>query len=167
MKFTAIAKLAAVAGVVIASTLVQPVSASTPESITLKYTKIMYTFTPVNPELSFGADLRVGSDGVADGSMSLEQVADGQTTRSIIEVESGAVLCRDNQPVVIVSGAEFEQIDGRWVPQGPARAEIRTGRSGGGGGGVIIGDFDIIDAAATHIAFRAAGEITFVADPCR
>ena len=165
MKFATFAKIAAVAGVMIASVFGQSLSAQAAEQFTMGYTKVEWQY--VSPNTRFAADLTVMDDGSATGVIQIHTASDVTLKRGTFGAATGAIVCSADEPVMIFEGTYSEEIDGRVVNTGPARAEVRMSRPTGGGGGVIVGDFDIIDAAATSTSYRAVGEITSAADPCR
>ncbi|MEZ4768106.1 MAG: hypothetical protein R2844_06720 [Caldilineales bacterium] len=164
MKFTAIAKLAAVAGVMMASTLVQPVSAHI-DNFTLNFGKIEFDHQRVDPQTTVAADLTGTPEGGAIGVIRLQKAGDVTLKRGTFSAARSTVICEDGQPVVFIDGTYTELVNGTIRVDGPARAEVRSRPAGGGG--VIIGDFDIIDAAATTTSFEAIGEIAFPSAPCR
>ena len=165
MKFATFVKLAVVAGVMMASTLAQPASAQI-ETLAVNFTKIEVDHQRIDPQTTVFADLTGTPEGEASGVIRLHKAGDVTLKRGTFSASHSMVICEDGQPVVFIDGANTEMVNGTIRVDGPARAEVRS-RPAGGGGGVIMGDFDIIDAAATTTSFEAIGEITFPSAPCR
>lgn len=168
MKFAAFAKMAVVAGVLMASVFGQALSAQASEEITMGYTKVEWQY--VDSQTSFAADLTVNDDGTASGSIHIASAAGNLTLkRGLTRAETGSIRCEGTQPFMIVEGTYYEEIDGQWVAQGPMRVEIRqsgsSGGSGGGGGDIDLG-FDFINNAV-HTHVDAQGLIGFEGKPCR
>jgi len=161
MKFATFAKIAAVAGVMMASVFGQSLSAQATETITMGYTKAEWQ--TVDPRTRFAADLTVMDDGSAAGVVRIHKVSDITLKRGVIDAQSGAVVCDRSEPVLIVQGTYYEEIGGQLVARGPARAEGRP--AGGGGGDIIV--FDIVGVASQTSAIEAVGRLSFDVDPCR
>ncbi len=162
MKFATFAKIAAVAGVMLASVFGQSLSAHATEEISMGYTQVEWQ--AVDSQTRFAADLTVNEDGSAAGAIRIHKATDVTLKRGVINAASGAVVCERNEPVLVVEGTYFEEIDGRLVDQGPATA--RASRPAGGGGGDII-VFDIVGVASQHTTIRAHGRLIFNINPCR
>ena len=162
MKFATFAKLAAVAGVMMASTLVQPVSA---QLYSLNFEKIKASAQRIDPQTVVSADLTGTPEGDASGVIRLHKAGDVTLKRGTFNASHSTVACEDSQPVVLIDGTYTELVNGQVRVDGPARAEVRSRRESGGGGFII--DFDIVDTAATSTSFQAIGEMTFPSAPCR
>ena len=162
MKFATFAKIAAVAGVMMASVFGQSLSAQAGETMTLGYTKVQWQ--TVDPRTRFAADLTVMDDGSAAGVIRIHKLSDVTLKRGVIAAASGTVVCDRDEPVLIVQGTYYEEIGGQLVARGPARAEARDGGNGGGAG---ITDFVIVGVASQTSAIEAVGRLSFDVDPCR
>ena len=159
MKFAKFVKIAAVAGVMIASMFGQSLSANAMESITMGYTKVEWQYVSSNTR--FAADLTVLDDGSAAGTIQIHRVSNVTLKRGVINATSGRVICDRDQPVMNVEGTYYEEIGGTLVARGPAHTEVRKG----GGGDIIV--FDIVGVASQNSTFETHGELTFPINPCR
>ena len=125
MKFATFAKIAAVAGVMIASMFGQSLSAQAAEQLTMGYTEVEWQY--VSPNTRFAADLAVMDDGSAAGTIRIHKASDVTLKRGVINAASGRVICDRDEPVMIVEGTYYEEIGGTLVARGPAHAEVRKG----------------------------------------
>lgn len=162
MKFATFTKIAAVAGVMIASMFGQSLSAHAMETITMGYTEVEWQ--TVAPHTRFAADLTVMDDGSAAGVVRIHKASDVTLKRGVINAASGRVICDRDEPVMIVDGTYYEEVGGTLVARGPAHAEVRKGGNGGGGDIVV---FDINGVTSQNSTFEAVGQLTFPVNPCR